>query len=278
MNYFTWDTFNNDITALTTTKHFGNMAYQIKDEKELIKLRRNKLAQDLKLNPDHVIFTYQNHSDNIEEVTVKDIKKGMDDFESGVPADALYTTDSSLAIGVFHADCAPIFIYAPKAHLVAIIHASFKSTLKHITFKTISLLKNKYHLNGEDIFVNIGPYQHFIDLHVNEDDVKAYIKAFMFSNNQKFIYIFTSSQEDFLSQDNTSITNSTDESNAFNTDYYGGSGQTGKDTATGDTTTTNKSINNKDKTKNFYDVADNYLFRQMINTICETFIIDEEIK
>ena len=105
-----------------------------------------------------------------------------------------------------------------------------------------------------------------------------YVRAFMMSNKQKFIYIFTTSQEDFLSQDNTSTTNSTDESNAFNTDYYGGSGQTGKDTATGDTTTTNKSINNKDKSKNFYDVADNYLFRQMMNTICETFTIDEEIR
>ena len=116
------------------------------------------------------------------------------------------------------------------------------------------------------------------DNFTNETDIIAYIQAFMRSNKQKFIYIFTSSQEDFLSQDNTSITNTTDESNAFNTDYYGGSGQTGKDTATGDTTTTNKSINNKDKTKNFYDVADNYLFRQMMNTICETFTIDEEIK
>ena len=110
------------------------------------------------------------------------------------------------------------------------------------------------------------------------DDITRYIRAFMRSNKQKLIYIFTSSQEDFLSQDNTSITNTTDESNAFNTDYYGGSGQTGKDTATGDTTTTNKSINNKDKTKNFYDVAGNYLFRQMMNTICETFTIDEEIR
>ena len=108
--------------------------------------------------------------------------------------------------------------------------------------------------------------------------IEQYVVSFMRSNKQKLIYIFTSSQEDFLSQDNTSITNTTDESNAFNTDYYGGSGQTGKDTATGDTTTTNKSINNKDKTRNFYDVADNYLFRQMMNTICETFTIDEEIK
>lgn len=108
--------------------------------------------------------------------------------------------------------------------------------------------------------------------------IEQYVVSFMRSNKQKLIYIFTSSQEDFLSQDNTSITNTTDESNAFNTDYYGGSGQTGKDTATGDTTTTNKSINNKDKTRNFYDVADNYLFRQMMNTLCETFTIDEEIK
>ena len=116
------------------------------------------------------------------------------------------------------------------------------------------------------------------DNFTNEDDIVRYIRDIMRSNKQKLNYIFTSSQEDFLSQDNTSTTNSTDESNAFNTDYYGGSGQTGKDTATGDTTTTNKSINNKDKTKNFYDVADNYLFRQMMNTICETFTIDEEIK
>ena len=116
------------------------------------------------------------------------------------------------------------------------------------------------------------------DNFTSENDIIRYIRAFMRSNKQKFIYIFNSSQEDFLSQDNTSITNTTDESNAFNTDYYGGSGQTGKDTATGDTTTTNKSINNKDKTKNFYDVADNYLFRQMMNNICETFAIDEEIK
>ena len=133
----------------------------------------------------------------------------------------------------------------------------------------ISILTQLYFIHGA---------REVRDNFTNETDVASYVSAFMLSNKQKFIYIFTSSQEDFLSQDNTSTTNSTDESNAFNTDYYGGSGQTGKDTATGDTTTTNKSINNKDKSKNFYDVADNYLFRQMMNTICETFTIDEEIK
>lgn len=112
----------------------------------------------------------------------------------------------------------------------------------------------------------------------NQELIEQYVFSFMRSNKQKLIYIFDTSQIDFLSQDSTTITNSTDESNAFNTDYYGGEGKTGKDTSTGDTTTTNKAINNKDKSRNFYDVADNYLFRQMMNILCETFTIDEEIK
>lgn len=108
--------------------------------------------------------------------------------------------------------------------------------------------------------------------------IEQYVSFFMSSNKQKLIYILDTCSQDFLSQDSTTITNSTDESNAFNTDYYGGEGKTGKDTSTGDTTTTNKAINNKDKSRNFYDVADNYLFRQMMNVLCETFTIDEEIR
>lgn len=107
--------------------------------------------------------------------------------------------------------------------------------------------------------------------------IKDYWQSFFDANKQKLLYILSTANEDFLSQDNIVTTETTDEANAFNTDYYGGEGQTGKDTATGNTSTTNKSINNKDKSRNFYDIADNYLFKQVMNTICETFIIDEEI-
>ena len=136
-----------------------------------------------------------------------------------------------------------------------------------------------------DVVVSILTQLYFIhgsrevrDNFTSGSDITSYVRSFMQSNKQKFIYIFDTCSQDFLSQDSTTITNSTDESNAFNTDYYGGEGKTGKDTSTGDTTTTNKAINNKDKSRNFYDVADNYLFRQMRNVICETFTIDEEIR
>lgn len=137
------------------------------------------------------------------------------------------------------------------------------------TDAVVSILTQLYFIHG-----NREVRENF----TSQSDIETYVKSFMRSNKQKFIYIFDTCRQDFLSQDSTTITNSTDESNAFNTDYYGGEGKTGKDTSTGDTTTTSKSINNKDKSRNFYDVADNYLFRQMMNTLCETFTIDEEIK
>lgn len=142
-----------------------------------------------------------------------------------------------------------------------------------------------FHSPYIDVVVSILTQLYFIhgnrevrDNFTSESDITSYVRSFMQSNKQKFIYIFDTCSQDFLSQDSTTITNSTDESNAFNTDYYGGEGKTGKDTSTGDTTTTNKAINNKDKSRNFYDVADNYLFRQMMNVLCETFTIDEEIR
>lgn len=112
----------------------------------------------------------------------------------------------------------------------------------------------------------------------NANDINVYVDAFMTTNKQKLIYLFSTSLEDFLSNDNTTTANTTDESNAFNTDYYGGEGKTGKDTSSAETRTTNKSVNNKDKVRNFYDVSNNYLFRMMMNIICETFTIDEEIR
>lgn len=107
--------------------------------------------------------------------------------------------------------------------------------------------------------------------------IKDYCQAFFETNKQKLLYALSTANEAFLSQESTMTTQSTDEANAFNTDYYGGEGQTGKDTASGNISTTNTAVNNKDKTRNFYDLANNYLFKQIMNTICETFIIDEEI-
>jgi polyphenol oxidase len=54
-------------------------------------------------------------------------------FEDGIRADALYTTEKHLPIGVFHADCVPIFLTHTSLPLIAIIHAGTPGTINRVT-------------------------------------------------------------------------------------------------------------------------------------------------
>ncbi len=176
MKYFVWDQLKN-ARAITTTRDIGNMAYQVeKEDPQLVRLRRGKVSSYLGIDNTHLIFTHQTHSDVIKEVTLSDIGRGCLDFESGIEADALYTREKGIAIGIFHADCTPLFISCPKIDLVGIIHAGYKGTLKHISYKAINHIKEKYDLNGEDIYIHIGPARQFFTFHVSSEEQENIIK------------------------------------------------------------------------------------------------------
>lgn len=156
MKYFNYQ-INENVLALTTTTELGNMAYQVGDDKDDVINNRSILLKDIGLKNERLVFVHQTHSDITKEVTVRDLGKGQDDFESGVEADAIYTKEKCLAIGVFHADCAPIFFFDPTVPLVGVIHAGHKGTLKHIAFKAIRYVVDKEKLNVRNIKVFIGP-------------------------------------------------------------------------------------------------------------------------
>lgn len=88
------------------------------------------------------------------------------------------------------------------------------------------------------------------------------------SNLQKIDMLLSTAFQDFISQDNkTTTTNSNVD---YNVDYYGGEGQRSKDTATGEVLYSN--INNKDKIRNYRDISQNLIFRELMNILFETFI------
>lgn len=170
MNYIEIKDFGNNVKALTTTLEFGNMAYQASKNVEHVSLRRGKLAKDLNIDIKHIVFTHQTNSDVLKYVDEKDYSKGMKSFESGVEADALYTDKKGIALAIFHADCVPLFVYVKKIPLICIIHAGYKGTLKHISYKVIEELKNKYSLNGEDFNVVLGPSRNMMDFFISDEE------------------------------------------------------------------------------------------------------------
>ena len=180
MSYIKWEKVNG-VIAFTTTRNGGNssspygtfnQAYQVGDDKEAVKANRQKLCKDFGIDEDLLITTYQNHSDIIVKVDETYKGYGQDSFESGVKADALYTTCSKVALGVFHADCVPVFIATKDGSLVGVVHAGEKGTFKEVLLKSLLTIINNENIDPNDLLVHIGPSctfsHHIVNMNAKE--------------------------------------------------------------------------------------------------------------
>ena len=162
--------------AITTTTSLGNLAYQV-DEGKGVKERRELLAKSLNQDINSFTYVHQHHSDIIMKVTANDIGKGKDNFEDGLECDALYTYERNIPLCIFHADCVPIFFINEKASLVGIIHAGFKGTMKHVTYKSIKDVINKEGLDIKDFSFYIGSYREPISFEIDATNRSVIVEA-----------------------------------------------------------------------------------------------------
>lgn len=176
MKYIYWSDFNKQITAFTTTCEIGNVAFQVSNNNQQVIDNRKQIIKDLNIASKQLIFVHQSHSDRIIKVDKNDLGKGEFNFESGLDCDALYTTTPNLALGIFHADCVPVFFFAPKHNLIGIIHAGFKGTLKEITYKSISYIIKQEKINPQDLYFYLGPSLSYKYYHLNDEDKNKIIE------------------------------------------------------------------------------------------------------
>ena len=133
-------------------KNFRNLILAISKKKDgnlknNVEARRRFLAK-FNLNLDNLIFLKQIHSKRIIFV-----KKGKKFSRAG---DGLITKEEGIVLGVFSADCLPIFIYDPKKKIIGLLHAGWKGSLEGIAREAIKIFK-KEGSNPKDILVYIGP-------------------------------------------------------------------------------------------------------------------------
>lgn len=167
---------SNKCLAITTTTELGNLAYQV-DEGKGVRDRRLLLADLLNVDYNRFVFVHQHHSDKIQKVTVVDLGKGTDCFESGVDVDALYTYEKNVPLCIFHADCVPIFFVDETTDLVGIIHAGFKGTLIHVASKAIQKVIENENINIGNLKFYIGPYRMPSSFLIDEETKQRIIDA-----------------------------------------------------------------------------------------------------
>jgi purine-nucleoside/S-methyl-5'-thioadenosine phosphorylase / adenosine deaminase len=93
-----------------------NLGDRVGDDPAAVTANRERLARELKLPPDHVIWMEQVHGRTATVVA----SPRADPLEA---TDAVIATEPGLAVAVLVADCVPILLADPDAGVVAAVHA-----------------------------------------------------------------------------------------------------------------------------------------------------------
>ena len=166
------------VLAFTTTTELGSLAYQVDDGKGVF-ANREKLCSLLRIDTKQLILTHQSHSSVIKEVFDSDFGKGELSFESGIDADGFYTRSHNVTIGIFHADCVPLFFYDSKKEIIGIIHCGFRGTLKHAAKTMLETYIKNEKADAKDLILYIGPCRRTASFEVNETSKEEIVSSLL---------------------------------------------------------------------------------------------------
>jgi purine-nucleoside/S-methyl-5'-thioadenosine phosphorylase / adenosine deaminase len=93
-----------------------NLGDHVGDDPEAVAANRRRLARDLKLAEDHVVWMEQVHG---RTATLVDAPRTT----PAEATDALITAEPGVAVAVLVADCVPILLADPEAGIVGAVHA-----------------------------------------------------------------------------------------------------------------------------------------------------------
>lgn len=124
------------------------------------------------LDLDSFTAAKQVHGANVCRVTEAERGRGAHSHDDAIPStDALITDVPGVPIGVFTADCVPVFLFDPARPAVGVAHAGWRGTAKSIAQKTAEKMREEYGSNPAEMWAAIGPsigpccYEVGLDVH-----------------------------------------------------------------------------------------------------------------
>ena len=156
-----------NIFCFSTTRHGGvssgnyssfNCNEYCGDNIENVIDNRNILITLLPQKPEKLVFPHQTHGTEVAIIDKDYIAKSEDEQRvilEGV--DALITNLKNICLCISTADCIPILLFDSKNNIVSAIHAGWRGTVNRIVEKCITLMRDKFHTDPNDLFACIGP-------------------------------------------------------------------------------------------------------------------------
>ena len=163
----TWPAFDPlPVEAMVTTRHGGvsagryatlNLSFAVGDEAANVRENRRRAAAALGADPADFVFAAQVHGNHAEVVSAADRGRGTLAAGDAVgPADALVTATPGTVLAILVADCVPIILYDPAAHVLACVHAGWRGTVARTAQAAIAAMCS-LGSRPEDVIAGIGP-------------------------------------------------------------------------------------------------------------------------
>ena len=167
LDVLTWPVFDGlDVDVIVTTRQGGassgpyaslNLGLHVGDEPGDVLENRRRVAAALDAEPGDFVFCVQAHGPNVQVITAADRGRGTLSQDDAVrDTDALVTADSGVVLTVMVADCVPIVLYDPVAHVLACVHAGWRGTVARVSEAAVTSMRSL----GSDpanVIAGLGP-------------------------------------------------------------------------------------------------------------------------
>jgi YfiH family protein len=149
-----------------TTRHGGvshppydtlNLGLHVGDDLAAVVANRSRAAAAFGTALDDLVFARQVHGTAVAHVTRADAGRGTTSEEDALPAtDIVVTTDAAVTLVILVADCVPLALVDPAAHVLAAVHAGWRGTAAGAVGAALSAM-SEHGARPERIVAFVGP-------------------------------------------------------------------------------------------------------------------------
>lgn len=116
---------------------------------------------------DRLVFLRQVHG--MQGVVVRSKNQAKKTRSFSIEGDYLITNAKHVGLGIMTADCLPIVLYDSFNRAVAVVHASWRTSVKNIVLKAVDTMTQEFGTKPEHLRVFFGPSAKVCCYEVNDD-------------------------------------------------------------------------------------------------------------
>ena len=162
-----FESLNKQLKAVSSSRKGGisvgnysslNLCHYVGDEEEHIEKNRQHFCRFMDISPDRLYFPRQTHSDRVLNLNDDFLKlSSTEQLQQLEGVDALVTDERQIGIGIFTADCVPVFLYDTVRQAIGMVHAGWRGTFAQIVSKTILLMQEAFNTDPKNLVAALGP-------------------------------------------------------------------------------------------------------------------------